>query len=124
MALQEYAGAMALEVDGKEIEVIDLAVNTKTGRKLVKTMNRSGRAKGYSKGVAEYSLDLTVAIPLSGDIDWEAVDKAKLTIYPATGDGQRESYLDCFVIEIGNKFTVDSEGRRTLKLQSLRRVIE
>lgn len=124
MALQEYAGAMALEVDGKEIEVIELGVNTKTGRKLVKTMNRNGRAKGYSKGVAEYALDLTVAIPLSGDIDWEAVDKAKLTIYPATGDGQRESYLDCFVTDIGDKFTVDSEARRSLKLQSLRRVVE
>ncbi|MCG8993214.1 phage tail protein [Laribacter hongkongensis] len=120
MALQEYAGAIVLEVDGKEVEVIDLGVNTRTGRKLVKTMNKTGRAKG----IAEYDLSVTVAIPLTGDLDWEAVEGAKLTVYPASSGGQRESYLDCFTTEVGEKYSVDNEARRDLKLQALRKVKE
>jgi len=124
MALQEYAGAIVLEVDGKEVEVIDLGVNTRTGRKLVKTMNKTGRAKGFAKGIAEYDLSVTVAIPLTGDLDWEAVEGAKLTVYPASSGGQRESYLDCFTTEVGEKYSVDNEARRDLKLQALRKVKE
>lgn len=124
MALQEYAGSIVLEVDGKEVEVIDLNVNTKTGRKLVKTMNKTGRAKGFAKGIAEYDLSVTVAIPLSGDLDWEAIEGAKLTIYPISPGGQRESYLDCFTTEVGEKYSTDNEARRDLKLQALRKVKE
>ncbi|WP_215782015.1 phage tail protein [Paludibacterium sp. B53371] len=124
MALQEYAGAIVLEVDGKEVEVIDLNVNTQTGRKLVKTMNKSGRAKGFSKGIAEYDLDVTVAIPLTGDLDWAAIEGAKLTIYPISPGGKRESYLDCFTTQVGEKYSVDNEARRDLKIQSLRNVKE
>ncbi|WP_404991325.1 phage tail protein [Cupriavidus pauculus] len=124
MALQEYAGAIVLEVDGKEVEVIDVSDTVRTGRKLVKTMNRTGRAKGFARGIAEYDLSLTVAIPLSGDLDWEKIEGAKLTIYPNSPGGQRESYLDCFTTEVGNKYTVDNEARRDIKMQSLRKVKE
>ncbi|PTU71484.1 phage tail protein [Chromobacterium haemolyticum] len=124
MALQEYAGAIVLEVDGKEVEVIDISISTKTGRKLVKTMNKTGRAKGFAKGIAEYDLSVTVAIPLSGELDWEAIEGAKLTIYPNSAGGKRESYLDCFTTETGDKYSVDNEARRDLKLQSLRHVKE
>jgi hypothetical protein len=57
---EEYVGAIVLYVDGQEIEVTDIRPQTNTGRKLVKTMNRTGRAKGYSKGIAEHSLQITV----------------------------------------------------------------
>lgn len=124
MALQEYAGAIVLEVDGTEVEVIDLNVNTQTGRKLVKTMNKTGRAKGFAKGIAEYDLDVTVAIPLTGDIDWAAIEGAKLTIYPISPGGKRESYLDCFTTQVGEKYSVDNEARRDLKIQALRNVKE
>ena len=46
MALEEYVGAIVMEVDGQEIEVTDLKEDVTTGRKLVKTMNKTGRAKG------------------------------------------------------------------------------
>ncbi|WP_293766582.1 phage tail protein [uncultured Aquitalea sp.] len=124
MALQEYAGAIVLEVDGKEVEVIDVNINTKTGRKLVKTMNKTGRAKGFAKGIAEYDMSVTVAIPLSGDLDWEGIEGAKLTIYPLSPGGKRESYLDCFTTEVGEKYSVDNEARRDLKVQALRKVKE
>ncbi|MEN2427261.1 phage tail protein [Chromobacterium vaccinii] len=124
MALQEYAGAIVLEVDGKEVEVVDLSISTKTGRKPVKTMNSTGRLKGFARGISEYELSATVVIPLTGDLDWEAIEGAKLTIHPVKPGGKRESYLDCFSLEVGDKFSVDNEARRDLKLQSLRKVTE
>ncbi|WP_080965604.1 phage tail protein, partial [Chromobacterium subtsugae] len=108
---------------GQEIDVIDLNVSSKTGRKLVKTMNSSGRAKGFSRGVTEYDLSITVSIPLTGDLDWEAIEGAKLTEFPLAG-GKRTSYLDCFTMEVGEKYGVESEARRDIKLMSLRKVIE
>ncbi len=41
MALEEYVGSIVLYVDGQEIEVTDIRPQTNTGRKLVKTMNRT-----------------------------------------------------------------------------------
>lgn len=117
--LEEYVGAIVLEVDGKEVEVVDLNVTTKTGRKLVKTMNKTGRAKGFAKGIAEYELSITVVIPLTGDIDWAAIAGAKLVIYPASTGGKRESYRDCFTLETGAKYSVDNEARRDIKMAAL-----
>ncbi|WP_220272843.1 phage tail protein [Aquitalea aquatica] len=122
--LQEYAGAIVLEVDGHEVEVIELSPSTKTGRKLVKTMNKTGRAKGFAGGVAEYDLSATVVIPLAGDLDWEAIKGAKLTIYPQAPGGKRESWLDCFTTEVGEKYSVDNEARRDIKLSALRKIRE
>ncbi|HSH71541.1 MAG TPA: phage tail protein [Methylophilaceae bacterium] len=124
MALIEYLGSIILEVDGVEAEVESLDVETNTGRKLVKTMNKTGRAKGFAKGIAEYALRLTVVIPLTGDIDWAAIQGAKLTQYPLATGGKRVSYLDCFTLTVGEKYTVDSEAKRDLTMQSLRRVEE
>ena len=77
MSLEEYAGSIVMEVDGQEVEVIDLNVSSKTGRKLVKTMNKTGRAKGFSKGIAEYELSVTVAIPLSDELAWADIEARK-----------------------------------------------
>lgn len=124
MALQEYVGAIVLTVDGQDVEVVDFSYQGKTGRKLVKTMNRTGRAKGFSQGIAEYDLSVTVVIPETGDLDWEAIEGAKLTTEPLTAGGQRMSYLDCFTTEASEKYTVDNEARRDLKMMALRRVKE
>ncbi|MDF0604642.1 phage tail protein [Neisseriaceae bacterium TC5R-5] len=124
MALKEYAGSIILEVNGQEIDVIDLNVSSKTGRKLVKTMNSSGRARGFARGISEYELSVTVSIPLSGELDWEAIEGAKLTEYPMALGGKRTSYLDCFTLEVGEKYGVDNEARRDIKLLSLRKIVE
>lgn len=124
MALEEYAGAIVLEVDGTEYEITDMDVQAKTGRKRVKTMNSTGRAKGFSRGIAEIDLSITVVIPLSGDIDWSAIEGAKVTIHPNSTGGQRTSYLDCAVTDVGEKYSVDNEARRDIKMFSLRKVNE
>lgn len=124
MALLEYLGAIVMEIDGQEIEIESLDVTSKTGRKLVKTMNKTGRAKGFAKGIAEIDLKVTAVIPLAGDIDWAGIEGAKITIYPLTAGGQRVTYQDCFTIDVGEKYTVDSEAKRDLTMASLREVKE
>ena len=124
MALEEYVGAIVLSVDGQDVEVVDFSVQAKTGRKLVKTMNRTGRAKGFSKGIAEYDLTVTAVIPETGAPDWESIEGAKLSTEPLNPSGKTESYLDCFSTEVGKKYSVDNEARIDIKMGSLRKVTE
>ncbi|AOJ10601.1 phage tail protein [Burkholderia mayonis] len=125
MALEEYVGAIVLEVDGREAEVVSMSPTSKTGKKPVKTMNRKGRVKGFARGIEEHELKVTVVIPLNGDeIDWFNMEGGKLTIFPASPGGQRVSYYDCVTIEMGDQYNVDNEARRDLSIFSTRRVTE
>ncbi|HGP0837534.1 TPA: phage tail protein [Yersinia enterocolitica] len=125
MAADEYVGSIVLEIDGREIEVTSLNVDITTGRKLVKTMNKTGRAKGFSRGIAEYKLSLSAVVPLDDNIDWAAIENAKVTQYPLNGSGgKRTSYLDCFTTETGAKYTVDNEAMIDITMNALREVIE
>lgn len=124
MALQEYVGAIVLEVDGAEIEVVSVSPTTNTGRKPVRTMNRARRIAGFSRGITTYELRVVCVVPTDGtSVDWEGIEGAKLTI--EEGDnGQRVSYLDCFSTEVGNEYTDDNEARRNITLNAVRKVIE
>lgn len=124
MALEEYVGAIVMEVDGQEIEVTDLKEDVTTGRKLVKTMNRTGRAKGFSRGIEEIQLTVSVVIPESGDLNWGGIEGAKVTQYPLNSSGKRVSYLDCFTTQVGAQYTVDNEAKRDITMNALRRVEE
>lgn len=124
MALQEYLGAIVMEIDGKEVEIESLDITIKTGRKLVKTMNKTGRAKGFAKGISEIDLKVSAVIPVTGDIDWGALEGAKITVYPLTTGGQRTSYIDCFTTDVGKKYTVDGEAKQDLTMMALREVVE
>lgn len=124
MALEEYVGAIVMEVDGQEIEVTDLKEDVTTGRKLVKTMNRTGRVKGFSRGIEEIQLTVSVVIPESGDLNWGDIEGAKVTQYPLNSTGKRISYLDCFTTQVGAQYTVDNEAKRDITMNALRRVEE
>ncbi|MGL5344851.1 MAG: phage tail protein [Plesiomonas sp.] len=121
---EEYMGAIVLEVDGQEIEVTSFDVKISTGRKLVKTMNKTGRAKGYCQGIATYDLNVSVVIPESGDLDWENLVNAKITLYPLNNQDKRTSYIDCFSIDVSEKYSVDNEAQRDLTMAALRKVTE
>jgi len=124
MALQEYLGAIVMEIDGQEVEIESLDVTNKTGRKLVKTMNKLGRARGVSHGIAEIDLKITAVIPLSGEPDWASIEGSKITIYPLSASDARTAYHDCFTIDVGSKYVVDGEAKRDLTMGALREVIE
>ncbi len=120
-----YAGAVIMEVNGRDVEIISIKPQTTTGRKPVKTMNRNGRVNGYCDGVTEHKLSVTAAIPLEGpDVDWDNITKAKITIYPINQDDKRTSYLDCFTEETGEQYEVDSEARIDIEMIALHKIKE
>ncbi|RNM18569.1 phage tail protein [Dickeya undicola] len=125
MAIEEYVGSIVMEVDGDELEVTDLKFSGKTGSKLVKTMNSTGRAKGLARGIAEYQLVATVVIPLKGDKDWEGMRGVKITQYPLSGSGgKRVTYMDCFTTDWSAQYSTDNEAKRDITFQCLRVVEE
>lgn len=124
MALQEFVGAIVMEVDAREIEIVSCSPRVMTGRKLVKTMNRSGHAAGFSRGVATYELSVTAVVPKTGSpVNWEDIEGAKITLSPISG-GQRISYVDCFSLEVGHQYEADNEARIDIKLAALKKVEE
>ena len=120
-----YAGAVIMEVNGRDGEIISIKPQTTTGRKPVKTMNRNGRVNGYCEGVTEHKLSVTAAIPLEGpDVDWGNITKAKITIYPINQDDKRTSYLDCFTEETSEQYEVDNEARIDIEMIALHKIKE
>ena len=124
MALEEYVGSIILEIDGQEIDIESLDDSIKTGRKIVKTMNSTGRPKGFAKGMADYDLKLTVAVPLSGEIDWAGITGAKITIYPQDATEKRVSFYDCFTLDVSSTYNVEGEAKRNITMQALKRQVE
>lgn len=122
MAIEEYVGSIVMEVDSQEIEITDFDVQNVTGRKLVKTMNKKGKAKGFSRGIATYELSVSAVIPEGDAPDWANMEGVKITIYPLNITDKRTSYLDCFTTEVGEKYTVDNEAKIDIKLNALDKV--
>lgn len=125
MALQEFVGAIVMEIDGREIEVVSVNPTVGTGRRLVRTMNRSGNAAGFARGITSYDLRVTAVVPKDGEpIDWENIEGAKITLAPISGSGKRQSYLDCFTTQVGRTYEVDNEARIDIQMNALRKVEE
>lgn len=122
---EKYAGSAVLEVDGAEVEITKLSVKKTIGRKLVKTMNSQGRAKGFAKGIATWDISLTAAMPIDGtEIDWANIEDAKITVYPLNQEDKRTSYLECFTVEVGEEYTVDNEAVIDIQMNALKEVKE
>lgn len=120
-----YAGAIIMEVNGRDIEIVSLKPQTTTGRKPVKTMNRQGRVMGYADGVTEHKISVTAAIPIDGtQIDWDNITKAKITIYPINKEERRVSYIDCFTTECSEQYEADNEAKIDIEMIALHKIWE
>lgn len=120
-----YAGAVIMEVNGRDIEIISIKPQTTTGRKPVKTMNRQGRVMGFADGITEHKLSLTAAIPIDGtEMDWANITKAKITIYPINKEERRVSYLDCFTTECSEQYEADNEAKIDIEMIALHKIWE
>ncbi len=108
MSIKEYVGSIVLEVDSQEIEITDFDVQINTGRKLVKTMNKTGRAKGFARGIATYDISVSAVIPDTNEPDWENLEGVKISIYPLSNSGKRTSYQRWN----GSQWVTDEEARR------------
>lgn len=106
----EYVGSITLYVGAAEVEVTKLDVKDSTGRKIVKTMNRTRRAKGFTRGVGQYDITITAVVPTDGSApDWAEIEDGKITTVPDVPGAAPESYLGFCVTEVGKSYTVDNE---------------
>ncbi len=69
-----------------------------------------------------YDISVSAVIPDTNEPDWENLEGVKISIYPLSNSGKRTSYLDCFTVEVGEKYTVDSEAKIDIKMAALRKV--
>jgi len=119
-----YVGQIVLSINGVDYDVKSVDDTVKTGRVIVRTMNRSGKAKGTAAGMAEYELRVSVAIPKTGEPIWEAMVDGKLTIEPQDGGGLRETWTGVSLVEMGSKYTLEGEAVRDLTLVALNKYTE
>ena len=123
-AWKEYVGAVILEIDGREYEVIDVSVTHDTGKKIVKTMNSTGKALGFCRGVETFELQCTAAIPVNDDFYWGDLAGSKITVYPVSQNGRRVSFVNCLAQKIGEKYEAENEARRDFTLLAQDRIVE
>ena len=62
----EYVGSVILYLGANEVEVTKIDVKDNTGKKPVKTMNRTSRFKGFTRGVGQYDITFTAVVPTDG----------------------------------------------------------
>ena len=123
MALEEYVGAVIVEFNSVEYEAISVDEDVKGDKKLVKTMNRERRAKGRCLMIPEFTLKVTLPVPVEGEPDWLAFDDGKVTIQSIEG-GTRTTYQGCFVTDLSGKYKVEGEAVRDLTISALNRIFE
>lgn len=116
-----YVGAVVLEVDGVEFEAMDFQYNHNTGRKPLKTMNSTGKLRGYAKGVAEYNLSFTVPMLVNDEAEgqdaaiyWKDINNGKLTYWPLERPDRRTTLQKMFVMEAN--FSTSAEGEGTISV--------
>ncbi|EBS7024970.1 phage tail protein [Salmonella enterica] len=117
-----YVGPIVLEVNSTEIEVTRVSPSMDTGRKLVKTMNSTGRARGHVNGIATYNLTLEAVKPKGRTIVWDNIVDAKLTLYPLEGGDKTITYQNFTVQTVGDEYSVDNEARVSITGFALNRV--
>lgn len=123
--MEEYVGSVVLEWDGKEIECTSVTTDIATGKRLVKTMNRSMRAKGHAQGIPDFKLSVEVPVPTDGsEPDWLAIVNAKLTVAPVDDVGPHEVFTGCEVESISSRYVVDGAAMRTLQITALDRKVQ
>lgn len=118
----EYDGEIVVEINGQEVDCVSFDDTVKTGRKPVKTMNRTGRAKGSVTGIETVEMKITAAIPATGEYNWRTMKDARIVTYPVGNPSKRTTYTDCNVTDVGSKYQLEGEAVRDISLYSLRKV--
>lgn len=117
----EYDGEVVVEIDGKEVDCISFDDTVNTGRKPVKTMNRTGRAKGSVSGIKTYDMKITAPAPDTGEYDWEKMDDAQIVIYPVANPAKRTTFSDSNVMSVGSRYQLEGEMVRDISLYCLKK---
>lgn len=121
----EYIGSVTLYVGAQEIECTKIEVKDSTGRKPVKTMNRTRRTKGFTRGVGQYDITVTAVMPTDGSApNWSEITDAKISLVPDVDGASPTSYLGFCVTEAGESYTVDNELVIDVTGFAIRKVLE
>lgn len=119
----EKVGAIIMSIDGEDVDVVSVSPTRNTGRKPVKTMNRSGRTDGFAKNVADIMLKVTAVVDPDKPRNWDAIEGANISIENPDGSF-RESYSGCGTMTVGAQYTVDNEARIDIDMYALDHVVE
>ncbi len=94
----------------------------RTNRELVVGQTPSGTPAGFSDGTAEYSLDLEVYIPKTGDLDWDSISGAVIASMPRGGGAHAPLFQGVFVTEVGASFKEKGSAIRRISAMALKKV--
>ncbi|WP_118819723.1 phage tail protein [Neisseria lactamica] len=121
----EYVGSVILYLGANEVEVTKIDVKDNTGKKPVKTMNRTRHVKGFTRGVGQYDITITAVVPTDGTaVEWAKIDDAKISLVPDVKGARATSYLGFCAQEAGESYTVDNELVIDVTGFATRKVIE
>jgi len=118
----EYDGEVVVEINGVEVDVVSFDDTVNTGRKPVKTMNRTGRAKGSVSGIESIDMKITAPAPATGEFNWRTMKDAQIVIYPVGNSAKRTTYSDSNVSSVGSRYQLEGEMVRDVSLYCLRKV--
>lgn len=118
----EYDGEVVVEINGKEVDCISFDDTDNIGRKPVKTMNRTGRAKGSVNGIEMHDMKITAPAPATGEYSWRTMKDAQIVIYPVGNPTKRTTFIDSNVASIGSRYQIEGEMVRDISLYALRKV--
>lgn len=118
----EYDGEVVVEINGKEVDVVSFDDTVTTGRKPVRTMNRTGRPKGSVNGTESVEMKITAPAPATGEFNWRTMKDAQIVIYPVANPAKRTTFIDSNVTSLGSRYQLEGEMVRDVSLYCLRKV--
>lgn len=118
----EYDGEVVVEINGKEVDVVSFDDTVTTGRRPVKTMNRTKRAKGSVNGGESVEMKITAPAPATGEFNWRTMKDAQIVIYPPDNPTKRTTFQDSNVTSVGSRYQLEGEVVRDISLYCLRKV--
>jgi len=119
----EFVDRAYVEIDGAEVsEIKSIDVTPSRDTKVIKTMTRRNRGRGFSKGVPHWELSFEVAIPSAGEFGWRQAfkDGTELTVVVEESSTRRFRYEPCVITEVGSKYEAEGgDASRSVKMLSI-----
>lgn len=113
---EDAVGIIVLSVDGQDYDCASCTPKIDTGKKPIKTMNRTGKVRYKASGIKTYTLDVSVVIPDGKDtVDWGAIEDARISLESQSGN-YRKTYIDCTTQTVSDAYSVEGETRRDLTM--------
>jgi hypothetical protein len=105
------------------VEPSKLTVNRSKERKVVNTMNRARRGRGYRTATAAFTFELEVPRAVAGtEIDWLDMwdrDEMFVIVYEMGDGGARRSLVDCIIADVNDSFGEDGEAMLSISGMAL-----